>query len=157
MMRKLLFMAAAAALFLGACSSDDGGASLSDDQQEVVDMLNTAMEEEGLAMDQACAEDVASNLSDEDAAALVAAGVDGDPELSAEGEALGTEIFGCLDRDAFIDSMISEISDSGATVDEDCVRDALSDFEMSDLAEALESDEPPDGFLDAILGCVEEE
>jgi hypothetical protein len=119
-------------------------------------MLNTAMEEEGLAIDQSCAEDVAARLSDDDAAALVAAGVDGDPELTADGEALGMELFGCLDRDVFIDSLIEEIRASGATVDEGCFRDALSDLEMSDLAESMDSDEPPADFMSAILGCVEE-
>lgn len=154
-MRKFVLMAVAAALVLGACGSD-GGSSLSDDQQEVVDMLNTAMGEEGLALDQECAEEVAAKLTDDDASALVAAGVDGDPELSAQGEALGMEMFGCLDRDSFIDSLITEIEGSGAQVDADCVRNSLSDFDMDQLADAMEADEPPSDFTSAILDCVQE-
>lgn len=154
-MRKFLVLAAAAALFLGACSSDDGGADLTADQQEVVDALLASAEEEGFGIDESCVEDVAAGLSDEDAAAL-AATVESDEEPTSEQMTAVGELFNCIDRDDFVDSIVEDLETSGATVDADCLRDALADVDMAEFIAAVDSDEPPSEFVDAITSCVQE-
>ncbi|MCD9624477.1 hypothetical protein [Rhabdothermincola salaria] len=154
-MRKFLVLAAAAALFLGACGSDDGGASLSDDQQEVVDALMASAEEEGFGIDESCVEDVAADLPDEDAAAL-AATVEGDEEPPSELMGAVGDMFNCIDPDDFVDSIIEDIEASGGTVDADCLRDAFEDVDMGEFITALDSDEPPPAFLEALTSCVQE-
>ena len=151
-MRKLILpIAAVAALTLSACGGDEGA---SGDQGEVADQLIEAAEAEGLALDRGCVEDLAGELSDEDAAAILAAGPDGDPQLSAEGDAVGDRLFSCVDTSAFADLIVTQLEDSGLDVDADCVRDALSGFDPNSLAGAAEGD-LPDEMLNAMFDCVD--
>ena len=89
-------LAVVAPLGLVACGDDDDGGSLSGDQQEGVDSMTEILEDLGAEVDADCITDLASQLSDDDAAALAEAGVDGDPELSDEGEALGEQVEDCV-------------------------------------------------------------
>ncbi len=158
-MKKLRMIAPIALLvFASACNDDDGGSGgLTDDQQAAVDQLQTASDEEGIVFDEDCLTDKAGELSDEDAAAIVAAGPDGDAQLSAEGEALTLELFSCLDNDAMIDLLISEMEASGEAVDEGCVRDALDGVDLGAMFAASEGggdlEEDPDAAA-AMLSLV---
>ena len=151
-MRKFLVVAAAAALFLGACGSD-GGSDLSSDQQAVVDALMVSAEEEGFGIDEACV----AGLSDEDAAAL-AATVEGAEEPPAELLESVSDVFNCIDRDDFVDSIIDDIEASGGSVDADCLRDAFEGVDLGELIVAIDSDgdEPPPAFISAVEACIQE-
>lgn len=149
MRTRLLGTIAIAALALTACGGDDdGGGGGSGDQGEVADMILASADDEGLELDADCVRDVAGKLSDDDAAKMVEAGVDGDAELSADAEALSNEMFSCVDTDALVDQIVADMDGEG--VDADCLKGVLDDqgvesldsgaiFECIDL-EAIDTD-----------------
>lgn len=139
MRTQLIVPVAAAALLLGAC----GGGS-SDSHTEVVDQLMASADAAGLVLDRSCVEDIAARLSDDDSKRIIEAGPDRQPVLSDEGEALGTEIFGCVSTDSLVDSIIADMGD--ANVDVACMKDALKGLDTATLA----SGNLPDGVLECI-------
>ena len=77
-------------------------ATASDDREAIIEYLSNIASSAGIELDNGCVSDLVDQLSDEDAAKLgdsARAGGEGDPELSAEGEAIGTQIEGCADID----------------------------------------------------------
>ena len=147
MQTRIISSLAAAALVLSACGGggDGGGGSASGDQAKAADMIVTSMEAEGIDVDSGCIDKLATQLSDEDAKKIVEAGTDGEPELSAEGEALGDEIFGCVDMSSLVDQMMETIGDQPG-VDKDCLREVLEGL----TAEQLQSSEMPDSLFECI-------
>lgn len=142
---------AAGLLVLAACGDDDDGAS--GVQGEAASQAIEAAQAEGLALDEGCVNDLAAQLSDEDAQAIIDAGPDGDADLSPEGQALTAELLTCVDQDELIDVFIQGLEESGQEVDENCVRENL---EGVDLSSALGSeDEPPAELINAVFECVE--
>lgn len=142
-MRTRIFSSlAVAGLVLSAC----GGGGASGAQGEAVDALVKSASAEGIEVDKSCVEDVAKKLSDEDADKIVAAGDEGDFELSAEGEALTNEMISCVEIDSFVDSIIDEIGDEEG-VDKDCLREVLGDLNPEELAS--------DGLTEAMFGCID--
>ena len=137
MRTRIISSLAVATLVLSACGGSSGS------QGEVADLMLEAAAEEGLELDKDCVNDIAGDLSDEDADKLIAAGVDGDPELSAEGEALGLKMVSCLDTDSLVDQFIAEMGDE---VDADCMRDVLKDIDP----EALAQGDLPDGIFECM-------
>ncbi len=96
MHKTLIAALAASALVLAACGSDsDGGGG--EAQSELATLLTETFDEAGIAYDADCISDKTSQLSDEDAEAIVAAGVDGDPDVSDEADAIGESITDCLE------------------------------------------------------------
>ena len=153
-MKKIISALAVGALALAGCGGDDGGGDLSGPQQQAVDQLLDSTGEAGFSVERGCVEDLAADLSEEDAQAIVAAGPDGDADLSAEGEALSDQLLSCVDRDDLIDTFIEQIEASGQDVDDDCVRDALEGMDIASMI-ASGGDEPPAELIEAVLGCVE--
>lgn len=107
MRSRLIGTLAVSALALAACGGDDddggGGGS---PQDQVADMMLEVLDEElsaegmeGVSIDEDCVREAMGELSDEDAEAIVAAGPDGDPEVSASAEAIGESMFECVDID----------------------------------------------------------
>ncbi len=129
MRSRLIFpvVAAAAVLLLGAC----GGGSDSS-HTEVVDQLMASADAAGLVLDRSCVEDIAAKLSDDDSKRIIEAGPDTQPVLSDEGEALGTELFGCVSTDSLVDSIIADMGDEN--VDVTCMKDALKGLDTDTLA-----------------------
>ncbi len=84
----------------------------------------------GVVVDSACVADVVRQLSDADQQLLVdSIGDDmADPMLSAEGEALGTEIIGCADKDGLVDMLMASMG-SIPGMDTDCVRSLLEEMD----------------------------
>lgn len=81
-----------------ACGGDDDGGS--GNQGKVADMLIEALAEvetDGVTIDKDCIRDKASKLSDDDAKKIVEAGPDGDPDVSAEAEAIAESLFDCVE------------------------------------------------------------
>lgn len=118
---RLLGSLAIATLALSACGGGDGG-----QQGEVADMMIAAAEDEGIELEADCVRDVAGRLSDDDAAKIVEAGVDGDPDVSADAEALAEEMFGCLNTDALVDQIVAEMGGQEG-LDVECLKDVLDE------------------------------
>lgn len=106
MRTRLLGTLAIATLALAACGGGDdaGSGSGGSAQDEVADMmiefLDEQMAAEGISgdvIDSDCIRDAVGELSDSDAEAIVAAGPEGDPEVSAEAEGVGESLFTCVD------------------------------------------------------------
>jgi hypothetical protein len=129
MRTRIISSLAIATLVLSACGGGTSGA-----QSEAVDALMTSAEEEGIDVDKGCVEDLAKKLSDSDAEKLAASGGDGDVELSPEGEALQFELFGCIDIDSYVDTLVEDLGDE---VDAGCLKDALKGVDVSGGEEAL--------------------
>ncbi len=156
MKKKFLAIAAAGGLILAACGDDDGGSSsdLSGDQQTAADAAIDAAAEGNIELDRDCVEEIAGQLSDDDAAAIVAAD-GGDAVLSEEGENLTFELLNCADNDAIIDTFIEGLEESGQPFDEGCVRDGLQDFDINTLAQAGQTGDVPDELITGLIDCFE--
>ena len=141
---------AVAALVLAACGSDGGGGA-SGVQGEAADAAMAIAADEDFELDESCVNDLAEQLSDEDAQAIVDAR-SGDAHLSPEGEALSLQLLGCIDGDALVDQFIAGMIADGQVVDEDCVRENLEDF---DLAEVAASGQPSDEMVAALIPCFD--
>ena len=152
MNKKLISAIAAGVLVLATCGSDsdsgttdsgtsaEAGTTVGDadsgagsDQEQAADAAIAAAKAEGIELDEDCVNELAGQLSDEDAKAIVAAGTDGDADVSAEGEAIGTQLIGCADNDQIIDLFITQMEASGQDFDEDCVRDNMKDLDLAEL------------------------
>jgi hypothetical protein len=146
MRTRILSSIATATLVLAAC----GGGGSDGAQGEAADMLIDAAAEEDFDLDEDCVRDLSEKLSDDDAQAIVDAGPDGNAELSPEGEALGTELFSCVDTDAMVDQMVDELVGEvgGDNVDVDCLKDAFRDIDLN-----AAEDDP--AFATAMLECVD--
>ncbi len=107
---------------------------------------------EGLVLDEQCVDELAAQLTDDDARALVDAGIDGDPALSVEGDALVTQLLTCVDQGALVDLFVDGLEQSGETFDEACVRENLG---AVDLGRALDEDENPRDLLSAVVDSVD--
>lgn len=134
---------AVAVLALAAC----GGGGPSGAQGEVVDTFDELASEQGIDFDRGCVEDLAADLSDDDAEAIVAAGTDGDAEISDEGEAIGERVFDqCVDVESYRDAIIEQLEESDDSIDADCIREALGD--------ASTASEIEDAVFSAAFDCV---
>lgn len=139
-------------LLLAACGSDDGGAGGA--QGEAADAAMEAAAAEGFELDEGCVNDLAGDLSDEDAQAIVDAGPDGSADLSAEGEALSLELLTCVDSDALVDQFIEGMAQSGEDFDEACAREQLADFDIAELV-ATGDETPPTDLIQAMVQCID--
>ena len=155
MRRTLTIAALTAGLALNACGSDgDSGSDLSEAQAAAAQSAIDGAAEDGITLDESCVNDIAAQLSDEDAELAAA---EGDDALSPEGEALTVSLLTCADEDALIDLFIQGMSESGPTLDEDCARDELERFDVVDvLTAAGEGSDPPQDFIDALTPCFGE-
>lgn len=84
---------ALAATATTACSDDDSG---SGPQSEVADMTIEQFSADGAEVDEDCIRDLADQLSDDDAQALVDSDLSGESGVSAEGQALGAQLLDCI-------------------------------------------------------------
>lgn len=135
---------AAAVLVLAACGSDDS--SPSGDQGEVADLLMEAAGDEGFELDRDCVNEKAGELSNDDAKALAEAGLEGDAEISAAGDAIGEAIFSeCVDASSYLNALIESFGEDDPTLDTDCLRSAL---------EGKTVDEIDEGLFDAAFECT---
>jgi hypothetical protein len=155
-MKRTSAIVAILVLGLAACGSDgDGGSDLTDDQAAAAASAMDEAEASGIDLDEDCVNEVAAQLSDEDAAKAASAAPGEDAELSPEGEALGLELLGCADDDALVDLFISQMNESGQAFDEDCAREQLEGLDVADLAAASEGGNPPEELVAALMECVD--
>ncbi len=153
MKRTITIAAIALGVTLTACGSDgDSGADLTEAQQAAAQAAVDSAAEDGLTLDRSCVDGVAAQLSEEDAAL---AAEDGDQLLSDAGEALSIELISCADQDDLVDFFITNLSESGGTFDEDCLRDELGSLDLVDLiVSSGQDEEPPADFVAAVEQCV---
>ncbi len=88
-MKKLLASSLMAALLFAGCGGGDS------DQDKVADIVIQAAEDAGASPDSGCIKDAAGRLSDDDAAALVDAGLQGDPTISADANGILADMLTC--------------------------------------------------------------
>ena len=138
MRKKLLSTLAATAVVVSACGGGGGK------QGEVADLFIELAADGGLELDNDCVEDAAAKLSDDDAEKIVEAGTDGDPDVSPEAEAIGDEIFSCVDASSFVDSIVAEFENDDS-IDADCLRE--------ELEELTTPDEIEEKMFDIALNC----
>lgn len=152
MTRTITIAAVAVGLLLTACGSDgDSGPELSEAQSAAAQSAIDSAAEDGVTLDESCVNELASELTDEDA--VLAAG-EGDAELSPQGEALTVQLLSCADEDEIIDVFIEGLSETGPTLDEDCAREQLEDFDVIEILTAAgDGSEPPEGLIDALTPC----
>ena len=100
MKKTIIAVLASSALVLAACGSDSGSSDGDGPQGEVATMMTETLDEAGITYDEDCIKDKASELSDEDAEAIVAAGLEGDPDVSDEADAIGESLSECVELDA---------------------------------------------------------
>ena len=113
---------------------EDAAEPPSNVQEEAANTLIVATEQGGIELDADCVNDLTSQLSDEDAQAIVDAEAESDAEVSVEGTAIVNQLLGCADNDQIIDAFIAEMQKSGQEFDEECVREGLQDIDLAELA-----------------------
>lgn len=139
MRTRFLAIITASALALSACGGGGGGA-----QGEVADLFIEVAEGEGLVLDRGCVESAAERLTDDDAEAIVDAGIDGEPDLGEDAQAVGAEIIKCVSVDSYIDNIVAGFEED-ESFDADCFRDEITGL---DSVEAID-----DVLFDAALAC----
>ncbi len=169
--KKFAAAAIAAVSLLAACGGDDGGDS-ADGRDVITGQLMEVIGTDGAEADEDCVRDVVAQLSDEDVDAIVAAGPDGDPDVSAEAEDIGMKLAECVTdfgdsldsvepgdvdipegvqvTDAMVDAMVAQMEASGMTVDRDCIGEALEGQDLAALAENAMTPE----VMQSLMGCV---
>lgn len=156
-MRRNIVMVGLAITSLGfaACGGSDGESSgLSDDQQEAASLTIEQAKAEGVELDASCVNGVLVKLSDDDAKAIVAAGVDGAANVSEQGKALSIELIDCADQDAMVDLMISSMKEQGQDFDEACMRDELAAADMGEIVQAGRAGNLPPDIRAALTECA---
>lgn len=93
-MKKQLAAAMVAGLVIAGCGSDSDGGGDSP-QDEVAEIIIQAADDAGADPDADCIRERAQDISDEDAQAMVDAGIDGDPDISVEAGEVLAEILTC--------------------------------------------------------------
>ena len=136
MKRTAMIIAVDAASALIACGSDDS-TEVSGIQADAAQAAVDSAAEQGITLDRDVVNDVAAQLSDEDAALAAA---DGDADLSPEGEEVSLQL---------IDSIVTGMGDG---VDQECARGAREALDLTTVL-ASSGDEPPAEFTEALTPC----
>ena len=177
MKKSILASLAVGVLVFAACGSDSDGASdttptdgsgssvtteSSDSdspggvQGEAAEAFIAAAADSGITPDEDCVHDLAAQLSDEDAQAIVDSQPDGSPELSAEGTALTAQLPSCVSNDDLLEAYITQLKATGQTFDEECVRDGLEGVDFGALASAEDGDAATQEAIAKVMPCFSE-
>jgi len=124
----------------------------------------------GMTVDEQCVRDAVGKLSDDDLRAIVAAGENGDPDVSAEGDAIGSSLIECVTdfgddldtsgtgsipdgiamTDALIDVFVQQIEATGMQADRPCVEQALEGVDVAQLADVMNNSE----LMTTLSACI---
>jgi hypothetical protein len=148
MKRTVMGAAVALGLTLGACGSDDG--DLTEAQEAAATLAVTDAAAQGITLDRGCVNELAAQLSEEDAEKIAAA--DG-TQLSAGAEALGVELMRCAPQDELVDLFIQGLAEGGDEVDEVCAREQLEGVDIAELVAQTQTGNPPVEVLEALIEC----
>jgi hypothetical protein len=152
---RTVVIGAAIALGLTACGSDSDSSGLSDDQSAAAQRAIDQAQAGGIELDEACVNEVAAKLSDDDAAKIVASGPDTTADLSPAGEALSLDLLECADQSGLIDLFVDGMNQSGQSFDEACLRDQLAGVNVAELVAASQGGDPPADLVDALSTCLD--
>jgi hypothetical protein len=146
-MRRITALLATSVLLFAACGDDDdddaGGV-----QAEAADEFIDQVRDEDVDPDEECVRTAFTDMSDDDAQAIVDAGSDETPDLSPEAMAIVTEATtSCASSEDLIDSIIENLPEG---IDGDCVRDRLAD---ADFDEMVSSGTMPPEVEEAVTEC----
>ncbi|RLE25204.1 MAG: hypothetical protein DRJ50_03385 [Actinobacteria bacterium] len=153
MRKSVVPILAIAGLALAACGGSDGESSGL--QAEAAQQTIDAAKDAGFALDENCVNDITSQLSNDDAEAIVAAGPTGIPEVSDEGSALAQQLATCLGQEALLDQFIIGMRAEGQAFDEGCVREKLKEFDLGTLAAQGENADIPNEMVAALIECFD--
>lgn len=128
---------------IAACGGDDSSSGTT--RNAVLDQVIAEAENGGATVDRGCAEAAIAKLSDKDASAILAAGVDGDPDVSEDAMAVANELFGCMNFDGVVDSVLD-----GSLPDV-----SLPDVSLPDVS-IPEGIEVTDEMIDMIVTSIEQ-
>jgi hypothetical protein len=124
----------------------------------------------GMTIDEQCVREAVGKLSDDDLRAIVDAGMDGDPAVSAEADAIGASIVECVTdfgdeldtsdtgpipagiemTDALIDLFVDQIEATGLQADRPCVEQALAGIDIAQLADVMNNSE----LMSTLSACI---
>jgi hypothetical protein len=124
----------------------------------------------GMTIDEQCVRDAVGKLSDDDLRAIVAAGENGDPTVSAEADAIGESLVECVTdfgdeldtsgtgpipdgiamTDALIDVFVQQIEATGMQADRPCVEQALEGVDVAQLADVMNNSE----LMTTLSACI---
>lgn len=142
--------------------------AIDDLREELVGLVVTGMD--GMTVDEQCVRDAVAKLSDDDLRAIVQAGEEGDPQVSAEADEIGNSLVECVTdfgddidpsgagsipsgiemTDALIDVFVEQIEASGMKADRACVEQALQGIEVADLTDIMNNSE----LMSAVTTCI---
>lgn len=149
---------------------DVSGMNMDDLREALVTsmMANT----EGMTVDEQCLRDAVDKLSEDDLRAIVSAGIDGDPDVSAEADAIAMSLVECITdfgdvtdtsdssggsipegmamTDALIDVFVDQVEASGMKADRPCIEQALEGVEVAELADAMNNSE----LMSKLTACI---
>lgn len=137
-------------------TSDTDSSASADVQAQAADAAIASAKQDGIDLDADCVNELASQLSDEDAQAIVDAGGEGGAEVSDEGTAIGSQLLSCAGNEQIIEALIAEMKTSGQEFDEQCVRDGLKDIDLAGLVASAEGEGgTPEEVVNAVFGCFD--
>lgn len=143
----LCTVAVLAGLVVSCADGDD-----SEPSADAADTFLRAAADDGLVVDETCVDDLADQLSESDARAVIEAGPDGTPEdLSDQGVAIVDRLLTCADRAALADVIIADLEELGSDVDGDCVRDVVEQLDL----DAVFAGGGDDELFEAVVPCAE--
>lgn len=154
-------LATAVAALAGCSGADDASDSTSPRlapgvaQARLVDLTMQGFAGQSIDADRQCVADLAAQLTDDDAQALVEAYPNGDPKVSASGRAIGDRLLECADRGDLLDTLVTSLVAS-APVSESCVRGILAPLDSAQLAALFRSDDQDTAsaaIVDQLLSC----
>lgn len=125
---------------------------------------------DGMTVDEQCVRDAVGKLSDDDLRAIVQAGEEGDPQVSAEADEIGTSLVECVTdfgddidtsgdgsvpsgiemTDALVDVFVEQLEASGVQADRPCIEQALQGIEVAELTDVMNNAE----LMSAITACI---
>jgi hypothetical protein len=144
-------VAATLVLVLGGCGADDRPSSRS---ATAADVFLQGAADDGIEVDPACVEELAGELSEEDARAVVEAGPRGRPDdLSPAGAAVVGRLLACADRESLAQALVADLEALGSSVDDSCVREVLTGLDLSTI---LDRADGQDVLFEAVVPCAEE-
>lgn len=133
----------------------------------------------GITFDEDCMNERLAQLPDDDVDKIVAAGIDGDADVSQEATAIANGMVECVVgsassipglsipdvsipdmtipeiNDAMVDAVVQSLEGSGMNVDRDCIANALEGLTSGDFEQASAGNPSPE-FIQKFMGCVSE-
>ena len=164
-------------LLVSACGGGDATPATNRDALSAMMVEQAASA--GIKFDEDCMNEQLAKLPDDDVDKIVAAGIDGDADVSQEATAIADGMVKCVVgsessipglsipdvslpdmtipeiNDAMVDAVVQSLEGSGMNVDRDCIAGALKELTSDDLGQMSAATPSPE-FIQKFLSCVSE-